>query len=37
LQRRGVAMRDNLCVLCGKEEEETTSHILVSCEESFKV
>jgi len=36
LQRRGVAMGDNLCVLCGKEEE-TTSHILVSCEVSTKV
>jgi len=36
LQRRGVATGDNLCVLCGKEEE-TTSHILVSCEESSKV
>ena len=36
LQRRGVAMEDTLCVLCGKEEE-TTSHILVLCEESIKV
>lgn len=36
LQRRGVAMGDTLCVLCGNEEE-TTSHILVLCEESIKV
>jgi len=34
--RRGVAMGDTLCVLCRKEEE-TTSHILVSCKESNKV
>jgi len=34
--RRGVAMEDTLCVLCRKEEE-TTSHILVLCEESIKV
>jgi len=34
-QRRGVILGDILCVFCGKEEE-TCSHILVSCEESIK-
>jgi len=36
IYKRGVTLRDTLCVLCGREEE-TTSHILVSCKESIKI
>jgi len=32
----GVMVGDTLCVFCGKEEE-STSHILVSCKVSIKV
>ena len=32
LYKMGVSLGDTLCVLCGREEE-TTSHILISCME----
>jgi len=36
LHKRCVTLGDTLCVLCGWEEE-STSHILVSCKVSIKV
>jgi len=36
LHKRGVFLGDTLCALCGTEEE-TTTHILLSCRESSKV
>ena len=36
LSKRGVSLSDTLCALCEKEEE-TTTHILLSCRESIKV
>jgi len=35
LHKRGVMVGDTLCVFCGKEEE-STSHIFVSCKVSIK-